>query len=68
MTRRTGADLCDPAARLAGEAGLADLKMTGFFSAAVPDGDWDSLPTRAPPMEDNWVTFPPCSNSDESQH
>ena len=55
MTRRTGVGLCDPSARLAGKGGLSELKMTGFF--AVFGNDWDELPSKAPPREDNWVSI-----------
>lgn len=55
MTRRTGAGMCDPTARLAGKEGLKELKMTGFFAALGED--WDELPARPPPREDNWVSF-----------
>lgn len=55
MTRRTGAGLCDPAARLAGKHGLLELKLTGFFAALGVD--WDGMLGRPPPSEDNWVSF-----------
>ena len=56
MTRRTGLQLCDPAARLAGKEGLRELKMTGFFASFGEDWD-ETLPTKPPPMEDDWVSF-----------
>ena len=57
MTRRTGRELCDSAARLAGrldgQGGLSELKLTGFFSGI----DWDALPLQPPPSDDTWVRF-----------